>query len=229
MALHHLHVLDLAIRADHGHEDHLAMRARQTRTDSLVVFVSSDPVTSIRKTMSELEGEYTMLPLRSWARSISTFSCCAPSEIASTARVALLMALDSRFHVSMSSPPECSTRKASGEESCCGETGDRLARCTRKPGYTNSSTMTTSWAAASTAMRAIFALQRKAKRPVAGGASTSVRKALGKAKALFSGAGVAAADSAISGAGTSTKGGGTGGAISRREAIGTICARAGGF
>ena len=75
-----------------------------------------------------------MLPLRSRARSISTFSCCAPSEIDSTARVALLMALDSRFQVSMSSPPECSTRKASCEESCWGETGGRPARCSRKPG-----------------------------------------------------------------------------------------------
>ena len=75
--------------------------------------------------------------------------------------------------------------------------------------------------------------------PAAGGASTSGMGALGNApKALFSWAGgrgwAAAAGSgffsgAISGAGTSTKGGGTGTAISRREAIGTICARAGGF
>ena len=101
-------------------------RVRSIRTDSLVVFIWSAPVTSIRNTTSEPEGEYSILPLRSRARSISTFSCCVPSVIASTACVAVLMAADSRFHVSMRSAPECSTRKASGEESCCAATGGRL-------------------------------------------------------------------------------------------------------
>ena len=109
-------------------------RVRRIRTDSLVVFDWSAPVTSIRKTTSEPEGEYSILPLCRRFRSISTFSCCAPSEIDSTARVAPLMMLDSRFHVSMSSAPACSTRKASGEESCCPETAGRLPRCSRMPG-----------------------------------------------------------------------------------------------
>jgi len=62
------------------------------------------------KLMSLVCGEYTMLPLRSCARSISTFSCCSPSLITSTALVAVRIAAESRFHVNNNSQLARSTR-----------------------------------------------------------------------------------------------------------------------
>ena len=99
----------------------------------------------------------------------------------------------------------------------------------------NSSTMATNPAAAAIARRATFTLRIAAGRPSARGASTFAKSVPGKTfTMLSSGAGAAATGSgsfsgALSGAGTSIKEGGAGTTISRRDAIGTICARAAGF
>src|ERR1022692_2316503 len=74
-----------------------------------------------------------MLPLRSCGRSISTFSCWSPSEMESTAWVAVRMAVASRFQVSRISPAVRSTRSESCEESWAAPDG-RL-RCS-SGGYT---------------------------------------------------------------------------------------------
>src|ERR1019366_2250537 len=83
---------------------------RNIRTDSLVVAFCDLSITCILKLMSLPEGEYMMLPMANCARSICTFSCCAPSVMSSTALLALRMESESRFQVSSSSPRARSTR-----------------------------------------------------------------------------------------------------------------------
>src|SRR4051794_12035870 len=206
-----------------------------------------------------------MLPFLSWARSMSTFSCCGPSEIESTAWLAALITSESRFHVRTMSAPLRSTRSESGEASC--EVGTPAPRCRiaeekKKPTNKTTGTSTPSAIHISLDDRAFAGRSSVAGVGSAAGAealaatggvatggvttggattggvttggATTGAAATGSGTGFDSGAGAGilatgtggAAGSGASGAGCCTTGGsGTSGGVSRRLAIGTICAR----